>query len=458
MSRRVRFLIWIACVVVLVGGGVAWLYALGRSPGEEPGGWKWTLVVGWALLAGAAGGMAALLRSTPPDAIRLPEGRSRVIILALTAVLVGGAYVWPEPQSLSNDYRRYEVEASMRASGLNPYTRPASEFEAQAGEPPIDHGHLTSIYPPVAQVSFRVAAEIDRQLDAWGIGSPEHTATGLRLLFGVCALASTWLLLLLLKDAGRSPWWAAVVSLSPLVYVETAWSPHVDIVGVTLLLGCLLAQRRGFGFTAGVLLALAAGVKPQVVLLVPFLVRAAGWRSLAGFGVMCAGLAVPFLPTGAAAGFFRTLSIYSTSWEANGSVFELLKSLAPLGDDARAISRLKDLGRLIGPTMIVLVFWVLWKRRAGVAGAAFALQLTLLLTSPVVYPWYLLWVLFLVPLVARGDSVLVWSATIGLSYLLGRLGVGWTLPAWVLLLEYVPVYAVLARDLLRSPAPRELPG
>ena len=93
---------------------------------------------------------------------------------------------------------------------------------------------------------------------------------------------------------------------------------------------------------------------------------------------------------------------------------------------------------------------LLWQGGASAATAGYALCLVSLLVSPVVYPWYLIWVLAFVPLLHRhvAWTGLAWSATAAVSYLL------WHAPQWQLsrtamLAEYAPVYLAAAWEVTR---------
>jgi hypothetical protein len=427
-SARTRFLVWIAAVLTLVIGGALWLWTLrhGRTSDQTA-----LLVFGWLGLGSVAFALVRLLETTPADAIRLPRGRSELYILLACAGLLAATLLLWQP-TLSDDHRRYLFEGGLVLAGQSPYapatTRPQT----------VPHAELASVYPPVAQSIFALSAWLGGE---WA----------LRALLAVAALGVVAALLLMLRREGASAWWAGPVALTPLLYVETAGSPHVDVAGVLLLLLCLLAHDARRSIWAGALLALAAGVKPQVVLLLPFLCRDRRLApTLAGFALAAVPQLALLLPHRGLHGFLHSFSAYSTRWEANGSVFELLKSLATLSDDPRAVNRLKDLGRMLGPLLLVPAFWCLWKLRARPVAAAYTLQLILLLCSPIVYPWYALWVLCLAPLLRAGTwTAWTLAATLGLSYTLGRGwsgSVGWTSPLWVLLLQYIPVYLALFRD------------
>lgn len=437
MTPAARFKLWKWVVAAWLGMWAVWLTVL--SPGEGLGSTA-VLVVGWVAVGAMGLGIVALLRTTPADAIVLPRENSERTLLLLTAALLCAALILVEP-FLATDHNRYLAEGRMWLSGVSPYRFSPAEHlgEDLARARGVNHPDLPSLYPPVAQAVFVLT-----------------TSGGLALLrfaAAIAAVVGAWLLLRLLRERGRSAWWAATVVLGPVWIIETAGTPHVDIFGVCLMLAALLLWTRGRNVLAGLALGLACGVKPHVILALPFLARRAPLATLAGFALAAIPQAAALTYQGGWAGFLATSGLYATSWEANGSLFEFLKSLAWLGDDPHTIDRLKDVGRLAGALSVVLAGWLLWRYRAGPVVAAYVLQGLLLLTSPVVYPWYVLWVLplaALVPAGSGGTAGLVAGATVGLSYLLGRLGQGWTLPAWALWLEWGPVYVAVLLTLVRS--------
>lgn len=449
MTAARRFQLWKVAIAAWVAVWALWLVLL-RGDGVLTQ--TAMLVIGWAVIGAIGLGVAWLLKTTPRDAIVLKRANSERMILGLCASAVVGTWLMVQP-GLSTDHYRYIVEGRMWLAGVSPYRNSPEQFlgVAAAEQGGVNHPSLPSIYPPVAQAIFTATSAV-----ASVVGG-EHAVAVFRVFAGVAAISGAVLLLLLLRADNRSAWWAAPVVLSAPWVMETAGTPHVDVFGVCLLLGSLLSWRGGRGFVAGLLLALACGVKPQVAVVFPFLARSSPLPTTLGFLLAAAPQLGVISYQGGWPGFLATSRLYATSWEANGSLFEFLKSLAVFGDDPRVINRLKDVGRMIGPVSLVLGGWLLWRYRAGPVAAAYVLQGLLLLTSPVVYPWYLLWVLPLAVLVpVGGTAALVAGSTLGISYLLGRLGQGWTLPGWALWLEWGPVYAALLGTLithLRSPSP-----
>ncbi len=281
-AQRLRLTAWLLTSSAVAGGTVAWLWLL-RGPRILDN--DRLLIGGWIALTCLLLAMAALLKTTPAQAIKLPPRASRCIVLGVCAALHAVALFLLIP-ALSEDVIRYRLDGRMWLSGFSPYaTTPSSFFAAHppnAVDAAVTFPHMHTIYPPTSQFIFFSVAAIERLLPpvpalsgSWRQVLPTlpwlHRALALRVIFAIASLASAWLLVKILQSSGQSAWWAVLFAWNPLVIVETAGMGHQDIIGVLLLLGmiCMLHLRR-FGAAAAAL-ALAVGVKPISMVLLPFL-------------------------------------------------------------------------------------------------------------------------------------------------------------------------------------------
>jgi hypothetical protein len=107
-----------------------------------------------------------------------------------------------------------------------------------------------------------------------------------------------------------------------------------------------------------------------------------------------------------------------------------------------------------GLTVLVGFLTAIWMRRKSAEGSsdAFAWPMAAsLLCAPVVYPWYLLWLL---PFLRSTSTlpVLVWTLSILPTYYVWHLrnvGQQWLVPDWIMLLEYGSVAMAAAIIFLR---------
>lgn len=360
---------------------------------------------------------------------RRPGGTILLGAAALRLVLL------PLPLTLSDDALRYLWDGKVAMSGQNPYALPpaAPELIPLRNEiwRRLPHSDVATVYPPLSMAAFSIASLLPFPLVAW------------KSLAAVTDLGTCALLLALARRRGiaeaRTAWYA----WNPLVILEVAGMGHVDALGVAALVATVLALtprpegvrrwgRAAIGAAAGVLAKLA----PLAAL--PMWARQSGRPTR--FLAAALGLAaVAFLPVLTATGGIPPgLLRYGVSWEFNGPVYEPLWRLLDAVGAAPALKTLLDhlkvwsgeyeawnpLYPYIYPQLLAKALLALGmaaavarslREKDPVTGTG-RLFGALLLLSPTVYPWYLLWVLPWAAL-TRDRAWLALSALILLSYL-----------------------------------------
>ena len=146
-------------------------------------------------------------------------------------------------------------------------------------------------------------------------------------------------------------------------------------------------------------------------------------------------MAAACLPyAGAGAATWSGLSAFAVKWRHNDSLYGLVYSLIAdprpgweWDDGALLAARWICLGALAAVTVAAAACW-----RDPVCGAAAAMA-ALLLLSPVVHPWYVLWVLAFVPMLPSPPWVaLSWLAFLGYQVLVPYRTSGvWQPAEWV---------------------------
>lgn len=255
----------------------------------------------------------------------------------------------------------------------------------------IGYRQFASPYPPVAHGIFILSTWI----------KPASVAV-FKILMVAFDLGSIYLLALLAAHLGRPPRAAAVYAWCPLPIKEFAGSGHADAAMIFLLLLALyLALRYGSGIRGGATLALALLVKPSALAAAPGLVRRFGWLSALAPATALVLLAA-YPPDG--------LIAYARYWVFNPALPRLLPGerwlqiVLPLAT-VMSVSLWRYL-RDDGSDLAVLrsTYWVL---------GAF------LLTTPMLAPWYLCWILPFAALFEDsfwGSFWLLLSISIFLSY------------------------------------------
>ena len=242
-----------------------------------------------------------------------------------------------------------------------------------------------------------------------------------------------------------------------------AGSGHVDIVGALLLLVSVAALGRRRRALAALAFGLAVAVKLLPIVLLPLFWKRVRVRDGALAAVVVGLLYAPFLNQGRFP--LGSLGKYFHSFRFNDPVFAILER-------ATYPELAVGLAALIGflsaawmrsaerrsTTRVGTGAFALPASEARAASAqAFAWPMAAsLLCAPVVYPWYLLWLL---PFLRSASTlpVIVWTVSIIPTYYvwhLRTLGRPWIVPGWIMVLEYglVAVAAVIVAFARKRPA------
>lgn len=368
----------------------------------------------WMSLAGIAYLLA--LR----ELFQTPNLPKRVIVIGL--VLAGAwhfLFLLKAP-GIDDDIHRYVWDGRVQRLGYNPYIVVPSDPKLAGVHTPetrtLNHPDLPSPYPPGAQLFFRAVTTVHESLFA------------LKVAFVLCELAIVLVLLYVLRISGNGVQWVLAFAWNPLLATEVAGSGHVDIVGALLLVVSVAALWRKWPALAAVAFALAVGVKFLPIVLLPLF-----WRRLrirdALLGVFVFGLLyLPFLIEEKGRIPLGSLGVYVQSFRFNDPAFAMLERfLAPQLVVVLAVSA----GLLTASCMKT-------KSTAPSSDEVAWPMAASLLFAPVIYPWYLLWLL---PFLRSASTVpiAIWTISIIPTYYvwyLRSLGRPWVLPGWVMLLEY----------------------
>ena len=427
------------------------------SSDGKPGRRLWPLDVAGTAGLLAYAGLAVLTRAEGAMALRHYFGLLGVAWLALLAAwawraegrglvrriwfwgvafrLVG---LWGQPV-LEDDWARYLWDGRQFATVGTPYASAPLEHFADEQVPPefqrlldqINHPDVPTIYGPVCQFVFLLS-----------YGTAPAQLWPLKLALVLADLLTLGLLL-----RATRPGYALLYAWCPLVIQETAFSAHPDALGIFFAVAALVAFQKQRWPWVAVCLALGGGARIYALLLAPFLLWPAPRRYWLLFAAALAALHAPFWWQGAGA---NGLSAFARHWEFNSFAFAVVAPLAGVGT-AKVVCGLLFLA------FASVCFWN-WRERAGgprppwprgdwLFGAFFLL-------SPVVNPWYLLW---LVPFVARTPSAagVTALAVVSLSYATGMnlgdpsLG-AYAHPGWVRPAEFSAVLLAALWDWRRA--------
>jgi hypothetical protein len=352
-----------------------------------------------------------------------PKFPKRVVVIGLVlAALWHVPFFFAQP-GVDDDVHRYLWDGRVQRLGYNPYlVVPADPANARLHVPEtstLNNPEVPSPYPPGAQLFFR------------GVTAIRESVFALKAAFVICNLGIVLVLFDVLRSTGRGPHWVLAYAWHPLLSTEVAGSGHIDIVGVLLLLVSAAALARRWRTVAAIAFGLAVSVKFLPIVLAPLYWKRIRVRDAVLAASVFGLLYVPFLDHGRIP--IGSLGTYIQRFRFNDPVFAMLEGL---------------MTPQIATGLAVLVgfFVAAWLRKKSEEwqSDAFAWPMAAsLFCAPVVYPWYLLWLLpFL-----RSTSTLpliVWSVSILPTYVvwhLRTLGRPWAVPGWIMLLEYGSVVA-----------------
>jgi alpha-1,6-mannosyltransferase len=350
-----------------------------------------------------------------------PRFGRRVVVIGL--VLAAAWHIEflrvPSGDENDDDIHRYVWDGRLQRLGYNPYlvvpSDPAVKGLHTSETRNLNNPDLPSPYPPGALLFFRAVTAIHESVSA------------LKIAFVMCDFGIALVLLDLLQTSGRGAHWVLAYAWHPLLATEVAGSGHIDIVGTLLLVISVAALARRWRAIAALTFGLAGAVKFLPIVLLPLYWKRVRIRDAALAAVVVGLLYVPFLnhgriPTG-------SLGRYVQSFRFNGPVFAALDQVAPPQ-------------LLVALAVFVGLVTAIWLRSAVRKWSpdVFAWPMAAsLVCAPVVFPWYLLWLL---PFLMSASTLLIilWTVSIIPTYVmwhLRALGRPWgALPGWVMLLEY----------------------
>jgi alpha-1,6-mannosyltransferase len=343
----------------------------------------------------------------------------RVVVIGLILAAVWHIEFLRLPAGADDDIHRYVWDGRLQRLGYNPYlvvpSDPAAKGLHTAETRNLNNPDLPSPYPPGAQLFFRAVTAI-------------HESTfAMNIAFVICEFAIVFVLLDVLRCTKQGAHLVLAFAWNPLLAIEVAGSGHIDIVGALLLVVSAAALVRRWRATAAVALGLAIAVKFLPVVLLPLYWKRVRIRDAALAAAVVALLYLPFLNHGRIP--IGSLGTYVQTFRFNGPVFAALDRVAPPQV-------------LAGLAVLAGFLTAIWLRRKSAACSwdAFAWPMAAsLLCAPVVFPWYLLWLL---PFLTSASTLLiiVWTVSIFPTYVqwhLRALGRPWgSLPGWVMLVEY----------------------
>ncbi|MGD8962295.1 MAG: glycosyltransferase 87 family protein [Desulfobacterales bacterium] len=361
------------------------------------------------------------------------HSRSLVPIVILFALLFRAVLVPAVPVVLSGDMYRYIWDGRIQHNGMNPYRHPpdADELKSLRDDhiyPHINRKSYPTLYPAGAQLFFRLFHMI--------VGDSVSGFKVLTILFDTLTL---FVLLALLKVYRYDGWRLFIYAWNPLVIFEIAYSGHLEGLTVFwMLLACYLSAT-GRHLPGAAALAVSSAIKLYPALLLPALLnRGQRITGLLAFAITILLLYMPFLGAGRKVLGFLPIYLQNPYESFNLGLKTVLIQLLP-----QINYSLWSIVFLLGLAAAGLAVFFKDKHPNPTIRYAFILMGLLVVLMPAsLHPWY---VIIVIPFLCFYPAVawLLFSCMVTLSYLKYVSSTG-SMPAWILVLEYGLLFALLA--------------
>jgi alpha-1,6-mannosyltransferase len=374
---------------------------------------------------------------------RSPIRTRQSVLLILGFALLFRLTVLFAPPHQSEDVYRYLWDARVASTGINPYSFPpnAPELEKNRDDfvyPMINSKPYITAYPPVSQILFRLCHSV------FG-----NSITAMKAVFSLFEFLAVLLIWRLLLHWGLSLQPLILMAWHPFFIFEFSHSGHSDSAMIFLISLALFLLCRNKKSWAAVSYAGAVLAKLHPAMWFPLFLRRTGLKPmLAGFAAgFC--LVLVYFDFSSGLHYLKSLGLYFRLFEFNASIHYLIRFIGRLGFNE---SWDKVIGPYLGAVLLIIALLMFWKfpikDERDVLHAGFWLMTADLCLSTTVHPWYLSWAALALPVFPYAFMV-YWTGACFLSYIAYSHHPVYE-PAWVLLLEYLPVYGLMLWELWRG--------
>lgn len=371
-----------------------------------------------------------------------------------------------------DDHYRYLWEGLVTSHGFSPYAHSPLEVargaatELPSGPEPalqqlaqaypevigrVNHPQFSSVYPPVAQAGFALAALIaPGQLWAW------------RLLLLAGELIAFFVMLRWLSQARLPVWLVALYWWNPLIIKEFVNSAHLDALLAPLFVLTLSAVQARKPIRAAIWIALATGIKFWPILFLALI--ATQWTPrtrprcvLAIFGGLIAlGLFLsPFQPLHPPE--HSGLTAFALAWNRNAFAFDYVASASEAFlrafNWALPISPAELARGFCGLTVLGIAGFCVSRPMAdarAIALCALTIGFSFFFLSPAQYPWYCAALLPFAAAAGARHFALACTLFLPIYYVFFQQA-EWIDEGWrraILAFEHIPLLLALIWDLL----------
>jgi alpha-1,6-mannosyltransferase len=364
---------------------------------------------------------------------RIGRSKRLVILIIAFGMFFRAVLVPSDPDLLSTDMYRYVWDGRVQQHGINPYAYAPSAEQLRTLRddtiyPKMNRKEYPTIYPAGAQLFFRLFHGL--------VGDSVPGFKGLMVFFEMLTML---VLVLTLRAYGLQDARIFIYAWNPLVIFEIGYGGHLDglTVFLTVLAFYLDARKRKLPAVAA--LAFSSATKLYPALLLPAFLNRGEWiKGAVAFLAFFLLLYLPFFPVGGKIiGFLP--NYFTSPYESfNLGLKYLITVLFPELDYV-LISKIFILA------LVAAGLFIFFRKKPDgqvIRYAYVLIGLLIILMPTALHPWY---VVILVPFLCFFPSAawLFFTCMVTLSYLYYEPSMD-DLPVWVTLLEYVPLFAILA--------------
>ncbi len=374
---------------------------------------------------------------------RLSLRRQPAVLTVLAFALLFRLTVLPAPPHQSEDAYRYIWDARIAAAGIDPFRYPPEapqleRFRDAVVFPKLNSKPYRTVYPPLSQILFRIPHALFGE-----------SVVGMKSIFSLFEFSALLLAWRLLEAYGERLEPLFLVAWNPFFIFEFSHSGHSESAMMFLFLLSVYLLHHSKKAWAMVSYAGAVLVKLHPALLFPLYFRRLGWKpALAGIAAGCVLLSAFFTPRSLAQ-YGSSLGLYYKLFEFNAGIHYALRMIG------REVYQ-ESWDQLTGPYLgagLVLVCGLIWWRfplrsEKDLLHASFWIMTANVCLSTTVHPWYLTWAALALPFFPYAFMA-YWTGASFLSYVAYAYRPVYE-PTWVLLVEYVPMYALMAWEIRRG--------
>ncbi len=335
----------------------------------------------------------------------------------------------------SDDIYRYMWDGKIQTNGINPYLySPDDEhlnaYHSELLPKAVNFKEMKSIYFPLSQWIFYTGYQLSGE-SVWGY----------KFLLFLFELMTLGALILLTKKLNIEPKYLLLYALAPLSIFQFAIDAHLDGFGLPLILFSIYFFLDEKKVLSALLLGLSLAIKPVGLLLIPiFFLHEKGWSGkLKIVLIPLITFFSQFVFYIASTNPFEAFLIFTKNWYFNGFIFNLFNSV---------ISN-NQISRIFCALILIITLIPLYFSKQELLNKIYYAVLLLMIFSPVVHPWYIAWILILIPIVRKQSGIYFTAAgsLTAITIMNYQLYGIWKDYWFVLAIEYLPVLVLFYFEL-----------